>query len=64
MTDWQPIKISPTATQVLIYDPHEGVVIASNDDGEWRTYEDLEPKLAPTHWMPLPDAPEVDDGQS
>lgn len=64
MSEWQPISTAPKdASEVLVWDgPGEAFVAFWHGKREqwlW-TIHDLsgDEVLAPTHWMPLPDAPE------
>jgi len=59
MTDWISVddRLPPFGKAILTYDPTTGrhihLVYWPPRKGIWETV---------THWMPLPDPPEVDDG--
>ncbi len=67
--NWQPIETAPKdGTDILVYNDDGHVYEARYDYDKWRFatadqhgcgccagYDD-----APTHWMPIPDKPEVD----
>lgn len=61
---WQPIESAPKGEEdmILMFEPHEmgGFMFAGCWDqrGEWRNNLDSEVQK-PTHWMPLPPAPEA-----
>lgn len=67
MTDWQPIEDAPKdGTWVLVY--ADGVQVVAkyvwDDNWHWATHLDnsnglkVHQTCKPTHWMPLPAAPE------
>ena len=67
MREWQSIETAPKdGTNVVLYFANsKGGVIASMVNGAWRLSAngtgfalDTE-RYEPTHWMPLPDPPEV-----
>ena len=69
---WQPIETAPKdGTQILAYWPAPDYAPdAPCTCNTWRSqgtidnwvtpYEESRPELGPTHWMPLPDAPEAE----
>lgn len=65
MTDWQPIETA-LADGVLVFVPHKrgriisGCVVAKRRGEYWYTIP-TGIRIAPTHWMPLPDAPDADE---
>lgn len=73
MMTWQPIETAPKDdSAILIFDPKQGICIATNDgefmdewyvDGYGLCYEGAGDYAGlrvayPTHWMPLPTPPE------
>lgn len=63
---WQPIESAPKdGSDVLLSSPHwhGDVVVGCWSFEGWRDREDSD-KLEPTHWMPLPAAPENAEGRS
>ena len=59
---WMPIETAPTdGTGILIYTRYGNFYVVSYDDmfaAPWRVRNDEGLlKTAPTHWMPLPEAP-------
>ena len=60
---WQPIKTAPRDVFVLVYE--QGWNLTTNDcdiaqheaEDVWETSEGFR-NMHPTHWMPLPTAPE------
>lgn len=62
---WQPIETAPKdGTFVLLYSPilfGEQMVVAYYELGRWNDLMGRVPQ--PTHWMPLPKAPEEDGGE-
>lgn len=63
---WHPIETAPKdGTDVLLSSPHwhGDVVVGCWSFEGWRDRDDSD-KLAPTHWMPLPAAPETEEGRS
>jgi len=59
-TAWQPIETAPRdGTLVLAWHPHWGGpdAVRCSSRGQWTA--DWLPTCAPTHWMPLPAAPEA-----
>lgn len=68
---WQPIETAPKDVSVLVFIPHaehygEGIyrAILSSEFGSWTTFglhvgRAVGAGCWPTHWMPLPDAPEA-----
>ena len=78
MTDWQPIETAPRdGAEILLIKVYKGRVFSpvvarfvSNwcAGGAWEICEDPECYFEhylwkPTHWMPLPQPPEKDDGR-
>lgn len=70
--DWQPIETAPKdLSEVLVYDPNDGVCIARweklapspfwNKDifDLWDSKEVEDISVEPTHWMPLPPDPRL-----
>ena len=62
---WQPIETAPTdGTHILVFAPVDGVVSSYFKHGCWQrmttVYAAGRDGNEPTHWMPLPDAPEAD----
>ena len=63
--DWMPIETAPKdGTRVIGYFPTEGydlpvVMQCLFDDGAWQfdVYEAPDRDASPSHWMPLPEAP-------
>jgi len=56
---WQPIETAESATPVLTIGP-DGVKVAYRYDGRWLSeIGDELWVVEPTHWHPLPAAPEV-----
>lgn len=64
---WQPIESAPKdGTRVLIYGPSDfipggrGISLASWDYSTWvgDFHEEVYAGEGPTHWMPLPEAPD------
>ena len=59
-TAWQPIETAPRdGTLVLAWHPHWGGpdAVRCSSRGQWTA--DWLPTCAPTHWQPLPAAPEA-----
>lgn len=61
--EWQPIETAPKdETEILIYTIRGNCYVVSYDDllaAPWRIRNDKELyRHAPTHWMPLPAAPQ------
>lgn len=69
MSAWQPIETAPDDTAILVYltGAAQGLEIeiahrSSDDpDGDWyvATHDGPPIDVPPTHWMPLPLAPEA-----
>lgn len=67
--EWRPFETAPKdGTDLLVFHPEAGVSIVvyhwtHYGDGphRWQTTDGTVLTYAPTHWMPLPDAPEVSD---
>ena len=62
--DWQPIATSPKdGTEILVYTRSECFYVVVYDDvfsAPWRIRNDEGlNETVPTHWMPLPEAPNV-----
>lgn len=67
--EWKPIETAPRDwTDVLVFSPeHEGFncngvfsAFCDTDTGEWITHASGgNMRLEPSHWMPLPPAPEA-----
>lgn len=59
---WQPIEIAPKDTEILVTGAKRiGTCVAHNDSRDgWETETSSEwvSIYTPTHWMPLPKAPE------
>ncbi len=62
---WQPIESAPKDTELLVYTRPWGPIIAVHSDefGEWLSRMQVpvsirEDNELPTHWQPLPAAPE------
>ena len=61
MSEWQPIESAPKNTEILVYTPIDGVVSSSYQHGCWQKLTRVlmgGKENDPTHWMPLPPAPE------
>ena len=61
-TTWRSIASAPKdGTIILGFDPNYGRIGMWWGRGEWISTVDADPSMpiAPTHWMPLPPAPEV-----
>ena len=57
MSEWQPIETAPKDESIiLVYSTEDGWAVATWNDGNWWT--DGGWSHYPTHWMPLPPAPE------
>ena len=59
---WQPLETAPKdGTEILVYTKCGSFYVVSYDDvfsAPWRVRNDEGiSEAAPTHWMPLPDAP-------
>jgi len=54
MTEWQPIRSATTGTQVIAYRSDSRVIEIT-----WVSVARDHPMYAYTHWMPLPEKPEV-----
>lgn len=71
-SNWRSIDTAPrNATDVLVTDGYRVYVAGwwqepgePDEDGEWTCYmdaiEDPRCPIEPTHWMPLPEPPNVD----
>lgn len=64
-SSWQPIDTAPEDQEILIYTQQWGPIIASlsSEFGEWMSRMQVpvaikEGDELPTHWQPLPAAPE------
>lgn len=64
-TSWQPIETAPKDQEILIYTKGWGPIIASlsTEFGEWMSRMQVPVAIKeegdlPTHWQPLPTAPE------
>ena len=62
--DWQPIETAPSDTEILVYSPQWGAIIArhSEEHGEWLSRMQVPVTLQaeddlPTHWQELPEPP-------
>lgn len=59
---WQPIETAPKDVQVLLYNPRtysQEIIIGYWGRDRWEAPDgDSIVVLDPTHWMPLPDAPQ------
>jgi len=53
---WQPIETAPKGQEILVYSPLNGGFISVEDWGKYCKYNS--PMW--THWMPLPEPPEVE----
>jgi len=69
MTGWQPIETAPRGDGVmlLLWEPHSmgGFAFVGTSDrckGEWFNNLDMQTQR-PTHWMPLPPAPDRLQGE-
>ncbi len=61
-TEWQSIESAPKGEWILVWRPDMIVQCAALcriDDKEWWTRGKGGPINFPTHWMPLPNPPEV-----
>jgi hypothetical protein len=67
---WQPIETAPKGEAVVLISspawPPEGrverrpaVICSYFSDGDWRYMDHRRVSGRPTHWMPLPDAPDA-----
>lgn len=61
---WQPIETAPKdGTEVIVFTPHDGVISSSYKHGCWQKICIVNGRGVgrndPTHWMPLPVAPEA-----
>lgn len=67
MSEWQPIETAPNDEGILVaYDSGIiSLVDADDNDFCWRPYDGIRTpgREAPTHWMPLPDPPQLDDAE-
>jgi hypothetical protein len=64
MSDWQPIETAPMDTDVLLFEPDSYIFVGSgwesafnDDDPYWCASGG--PRSFPTHWMHLPELPEL-----
>ena len=62
---WQSIESAPRDTEILVYTPPWGAIIASYSEefGEWLSRMQVpvsirEESEMPTHWLPLPSPPD------
>ena len=60
MSKWEPMETAPKdGSAVLVYEPNAGVNRMIFMDGKWRECVSFcELRNKPTHWMPLPPAPD------
>lgn len=58
--EWQPIESAPTGTRELVV-CGRSIYVAENRAFGWVTVPGRY-AVHPTHWMPLPDPPEVSRG--
>jgi hypothetical protein len=57
---WRTMETAPRdGTQVLVFGGHFRQPTIAPADGDWWRWGKTEGFTVPTHWMPLPDAPEV-----
>ena len=68
---WQPIDAAPSDQEILVFTPEWGPIIASfnSEFGEWLSRMQVpvsmtQPEDHPSHWRPLPAAPESDGDAS
>lgn len=65
MSKWRPIETAPKdGTEIVVYAPYDGVVSSSYKHGCWQklmTVSGARHENAPTHWMPLPEPPTLED---
>jgi hypothetical protein len=73
MSEWQPIETAPTNESVLIFIPsarhygeaiYRALLVDMGSGKRWHTSallvgRDVTPEYTPTHWRPLPPAPEA-----
>lgn len=64
MSEWQPIGTAPRDSNILGWNQYDGVLVyrpmyfSSKNFACWDAVYDTENLAeAPTHWMPLPEAP-------
>ena len=71
MSEWKPIETAPKDEAILIYSSGYDVAHYSTTYEKWCVYTDgsgtaaerlLNSWAAPTHWMPLPDPPNMTRG--
>lgn len=65
MAEWQPIETAPKdGTRIIFWGPNLAVAEGEWLSGKWAGHPtegwyrtNQSPRVRPTHWMPLPDAP-------
>ena len=59
---WQPIETAPNKRYLLVWSENDDIgIMRRSESGHWRrvSHRDaVHPDDEPTHWMPLPTAPE------
>ena len=59
---WQPIATAPSGTNVLVVEKMRGIEVAfHHPDYGWMSKPGRY-TVIPTHWMPLPEPPDVSEG--
>lgn len=65
MTDWQPIETAPKdGTPILVWIDDHVAEVEWDEDGWIGVWEDISSSSGddyPTHWMPLPEPPKVEE---
>lgn len=60
MSNWQPIATAPMDGElVLVYEDFVSVAYFDADEDEWYSPGLSGEMYRPTHWMQLPDPPEI-----
>jgi hypothetical protein len=71
MMEWQPIETAPDETDVIVANPdrisgehHVSIAWRHVESGKWwrpHSGPSLASCITPTHWMPLPDPPKMEE---